>query len=95
MASTVRVGVAGMIHDHVWQMVRQWRGLEIDPAAAADPNEPLRQRIEGSCRPRVGPRWDLWTVRLQGSLFELHVVGDFHEVGRLERDSRIGIPTGA
>jgi len=43
---TYRVGVAGMIHDHVWGELGHWSKQEnAQLVAAADPNEPLRSKI--------------------------------------------------
>jgi predicted dehydrogenase len=45
MADTFRVGVAGLIHDHVWGLLRYWNELEgAELAAAADVNPPLREK---------------------------------------------------
>lgn len=45
MAATYRVGVAGLIHDHVWGMLRWWKEMEEAAlVAAADPNAPLLER---------------------------------------------------
>ena len=47
MAQTYRVGVVGMVHDHVWGLLRSWEQLpNVTIAAAADPHEGLRARIE-------------------------------------------------
>jgi len=41
-----RVGVAGMVHDHVWGELRHWKELpHVRIVAAGDPNEPLREQI--------------------------------------------------
>jgi len=46
MAATYRVGVAGLIHDHVWGLLRNWRDLEgAELVAAADPNPPLLEKV--------------------------------------------------
>jgi predicted dehydrogenase len=46
MPETCRVGVAGLIHDHVWGMLRWWKELEgADLVAAADVNPPLLERV--------------------------------------------------
>jgi len=45
MAERYRVGVAGLIHDHVWPMLRWWRELEgAELVGTADPNRPLLER---------------------------------------------------
>ena len=46
MPESYRVGVAGLVHDHVWGMLRWWK--EADGAclvAAADPNAPLLEKF--------------------------------------------------
>ncbi len=46
MADTYRVGIAGLIHDHIWGMLRWWKELDgAEMVAAADPNPPLQERI--------------------------------------------------
>lgn len=46
MAKTYRVGVASMVHDHVWGELRHWKALpNVEIVAAADPNAPLREQI--------------------------------------------------
>lgn len=51
MAAKLRLGVAGLVHDHVWTELRYWAGTgRVEIAAVADPNEPLRQR----CRQEFG-----------------------------------------
>jgi predicted dehydrogenase len=45
MATNYRVGVAGLIHDHVWGILRWWREMEeATLVAAADVNPPLLER---------------------------------------------------
>jgi predicted dehydrogenase len=45
MAETCRVGLAGLIHDHIWGMLRWWRELDgASLVAAADVNPPLVER---------------------------------------------------
>jgi predicted dehydrogenase len=44
---TYRVGVAGMVHDHVWGELGHWSKLaNAELVAAADPNEPLLTKIK-------------------------------------------------
>ncbi|MFN3651865.1 MAG: Gfo/Idh/MocA family protein [Armatimonadota bacterium] len=46
MAETYRVGVAGLIHDHVWGMLRWWKELEgAELVAASDENAPLLEKV--------------------------------------------------
>lgn len=45
MPDSYRVGVAGLIHDHVWNMLRWWKELDgADLVAAADVNPPLLEK---------------------------------------------------
>lgn len=46
MPETYRVGIAGLIHDHIWGMLRWWKQMEgAELVAAADANPPLLDRI--------------------------------------------------
>lgn len=46
MAETYRLGVAGLVHDHVWDELEKWTATgRVDIVAASDPNGPLRDRI--------------------------------------------------
>ena len=47
MPETYRVGVAGLIHDHVWGMLRWWKELSgAELVAAADVNPPLLEKVK-------------------------------------------------
>ena len=47
MAKTYRVGVAGMVHDHIWGLAKTFAGCpNATLVAAADPNEPLRTKMQ-------------------------------------------------
>lgn len=47
MARTYRIGIAGLIHDHIWNMLRWWKELEgAELVAAADVNAPLLDKIQ-------------------------------------------------
>lgn len=42
-----RIGVAGLVHDHVWNELKHWRNTgRVDLVAAADPNQPLLDRVQ-------------------------------------------------
>ena len=44
MAESFRVGVAGLVHDHVWSMLRWWKEVDgADLVAAADVNPPRQE----------------------------------------------------
>lgn len=45
MAAKLRLGFAGLVHDHVWDLAPRWREVGVE-FVAADPNEPLRDRME-------------------------------------------------
>jgi len=46
MAKQYRVGVASMVHDHVWGELERWRALpDVTIVAAADVNAELRDRV--------------------------------------------------
>lgn len=50
MPETYRVGVAGLIHDHVWGLLRNWKELGgAELVAAADPNPPLLEKVRADC----------------------------------------------
>lgn len=45
MNRTFRVGIAGLVHDHVWGELPHWRSLAgVELVAAADPHGELRER---------------------------------------------------
>lgn len=47
MAKRYRVGVAAMVHDHVWGELKHWKAREdVDLVAAGDVNADLRDRIQ-------------------------------------------------
>lgn len=47
MAKTYRVGIAAMVHDHVWGELQHWSKLpNVELVAAGDVNEDLRARIK-------------------------------------------------
>ena len=45
MNAKLRLGFAGLVHDHVWDLAPQWRDQGVDFVAAADPNVLLLDRI--------------------------------------------------
>jgi predicted dehydrogenase len=48
MAGKYRLGIAAMVHDHVWGEIRRWQSMpNVEIVAAADINEPLRSRASG------------------------------------------------
>jgi len=61
---TYRVGVIGMVHDHVWGMARDFVDLpNAEVVAAADPNEPLREKMRAEMG--VGSLYQDWRRMLE------------------------------
>src|SRR5690242_11111287 len=47
MARRYRVGVASLVHDHVWNELKKWQALpNVEIAAAGDVNADLRDKFE-------------------------------------------------
>lgn len=59
MSKKYRVGVAAMVHDHVWGELRHWSALEnVELVAAGDVNEDLREKIRAQYNiPHVYNSW--------------------------------------
>lgn len=59
MAKTYRVGVASMVHDHIWGELKHWRALpNVEIVAAGDVNAELRDQIKAQYNvPRVYDSW--------------------------------------
>ncbi len=59
MAKTYKVGVAAMVHDHVWGELHHWKEMpNTELVAAGDVNEDLRERIQRDFGvPRVYNSW--------------------------------------
>ncbi len=46
LAGKIKVGAAGLIHDHVWKILKEFRMIRgVEVACAADMNEPLLERV--------------------------------------------------
>jgi predicted dehydrogenase len=59
MAKKYRVGIAKMVHDHVWGELRHWKAREdVELAAAGDVNADLRERAQQAGIQRVYPSWE-------------------------------------
>ncbi len=60
MAKTYRVGVASMVHDHVWGELRRWQSLpNVELVAAGDVNLELRNRAQQEFGiPHVYDSWE-------------------------------------
>ncbi len=65
MRSQVRLAVVGLVHDHVWNMLPQFRDTEaVRFLAAVDPHAPLRERARAeygfeTLLPDTAELWDL------------------------------------
>ncbi|MDF2441610.1 MAG: hypothetical protein JWN98_2594 [Abditibacteriota bacterium] len=59
MAKTYRVGVASMVHDHVWSELGHWAKIpNVEIVAAGDINEDLRARIQDKYNvPQIYNSW--------------------------------------
>ena len=60
MAKTYRVGVAAMVHDHVWGEIRRWKALpNVELVAAGDVNQELRDKAQTEFGiPRAYNSWE-------------------------------------
>jgi predicted dehydrogenase len=60
---TYRLGVAALVHDHVWGELRHWKGMpNVEIVAAGDVNPPLRERLDAAAKEagasvRLYPSW--------------------------------------
>ncbi len=58
MAKTYKVGVAGLVHDHVWGEMEYWKSLpNVQLVAAGDVNAPLRERAQAEGIARTYDSW--------------------------------------
>ena len=59
MAKKYRLGVAAMVHDHVWGELRHWaKQDDVEIVAAGDVNADLREKIQAQYNvPRVYESW--------------------------------------
>lgn len=59
MAKTYKVGVAAMVHEHVWSELAYWKAMpNVELVAAGDVNAPLRERAKTEYGvPRVYASW--------------------------------------
>src|SRR5690348_11260570 len=59
MPKTYRVGVAEMVHDHVWGELNRWAALpNVELVAAGDVNQDLRDKI--NAEHNVGRVYNSW-----------------------------------
>jgi predicted dehydrogenase len=70
---TYRVGVASMVHDHVWGELRRWQELpNVQIVAAGDVNPELRERIQS--RHGVTAIYNSWQEMLAAEKHQLDIV---------------------
>lgn len=71
MAKKYRVGIASMVHDHVWGELRHWAEREdVELVAAGDVNADLREKVQAQYKvPKV---YDSWQTMLENE--ELDIV---------------------
>lgn len=73
MKKTYRVGVAAMVHDHVWGELGRWKEIPgVELAAAGDVNEDLRERIRS--KHGVERLHDSWQAMLDAEGDNLDIV---------------------
>ena len=71
MAKTYKVGVAAMVHDHVWGELAHWKAMpNVELVAAGDVNAPLRDRARQEFG--VARTYDTWQEMIERE--ELDVV---------------------
>ncbi len=64
MAKVYKVGVASMVHDHVWGELNHWREMpNVELVAAADPNAPLREKAQNDYG--IARVYDSWQEMLK------------------------------
>jgi predicted dehydrogenase len=68
-----RVGVAKLVHDHVWGDLKKWQALEnVELVAAGDANAPLREKIQKDYG--VGTVYESWMAMLDAEGANLDIV---------------------
>lgn len=73
MAKKYRVGVASLVHDHVWGELGHWAKLEnVEVVAAGDVNADLRERI--TAKHGVSRVYDSWQAMLNAEADNIDVV---------------------
>src|ERR1700676_2114526 len=65
-----RVGIIGLVHDHVWGLLKQWESLaDVEIVAVAEPNAGLFAKV---ALPRSTPRfYHSWEELLQKETLDL------------------------
>jgi predicted dehydrogenase len=72
MAKTYRVGVASLVHDHIWGELKQWQALpNAEVVAAGDINADLRERAQQRGIARV---YESWRAMLDAEADNLDIV---------------------
>jgi predicted dehydrogenase len=70
---TYRVGIASLVHDHVWGELRRWQELpNVELVAAGDVNPELRERVQE--RHGVTKVYDSWQAMLEAEGEHLDIV---------------------
>jgi predicted dehydrogenase len=65
VGAPLRLAVVGLVHDHVWGLLEQFRATgEVVPVAAVDPNRPLTERAQrefgfDQALPAIDGLWEL------------------------------------
>ena len=79
MAKTYKVGVAALVHDHVWGELGHWKSLpNVELVAAGDMNAPLRERAQAAGIARV---YDSWQEMLEKEDLDIVQAASENSVG--------------
>lgn len=74
MAKIYRVGMASMVHDHIWGEVGHFKGLpNVQVVAASDPNAPLRERATKDAA--VAHTYETWQEMLEKEDLDIVQIG--------------------
>jgi predicted dehydrogenase len=71
MAKTYRLGIASLVHDHVWNELKHWAALpNVEIVAAGDVNADLRERVRSKYK--IPKLYESWQQMVEGE--ELDIV---------------------
>ena len=80
MAKMVKVGVAAMVHDHVWGELAHWKSLpNVQLVAAGDVNAPLRERAHRDIG--VARTYDTWQEMVEREELDIVQAASENSVG--------------
>jgi predicted dehydrogenase len=80
LSKTYKVGVASMVHDHVWDGLPHWKSLpNVELVAASDHNAPLRERIQNEYG--VPRTYETWQEMLENEDLDIVQAGAENNAG--------------